>query len=96
MKNIYSIILKNTRNISLRNFSIIFFHTTFVEYQVVRIWEDILEFFPDILESKSKEIQHFLDVGYLTNSPKIWICSDKKNLIINWDNQDIQVDQIPV
>ena len=73
-----------------------FFDTTFVEYQVARLWEDILEIVPDILKSTSEESQNFLDSGYLTNSPKIWIWSDEKDVIISWDNRKIKVEAIPV
>ena len=72
------------------------FETTFVEYQVVRLWEDTLELFSDIVESKSRETKHFLDAGYLTNPPKIWFRVDGKDLIINWDNRKIKVEEIPV
>lgn len=71
------------------------FDTTFIEYQVVRLWEDVLDFFPDILRDSSKK-RHFLDAGYLTNSPHIWICADEENVIINWDNRKIKVENIPV
>ena len=72
------------------------FNTTFVEYQVVRLWEDILDLLPDILESLPKENKFFLDAGYLVNPPKIWFCSDEKDVIINWDNRKIKVEKIPV
>lgn len=72
------------------------FNTTFVEYQVVRLWEDILEMLPAILKSESKEFKYFLDVGYLTNPPKIWICEDNEDVIINWDNRKIKIENIPV
>jgi hypothetical protein len=40
------------------------FNTTLVDYYVVRLWEDILEILPSILEPVPKEIQHYLDSGY--------------------------------
>lgn len=119
------------------------FNTTFVEYQVVRLWEDILEMLPSILEPIPIEIQYFftsgyeeylnlqnnfldwqkveilngvkesdtlafselaiywiddrrLDNQYLTNSARIWIWSDEKDVIFSWDNREIKVEDIPV
>ena len=41
-----------------------FFNTTFVEYQVVRLWEDIISLFPYVIEPVPEELQKFLDSGY--------------------------------
>lgn len=117
--------------------------TTFVEYQVVRFWEDILEMLPAILEPVPEEIQYFFLSGdkdyddlrnnlldwqdaeiikgvkeseildfselavcwlddrrlnnqYLRNPAAVWIWSDEKDVIFNWDNRGIQVENIPV
>lgn len=37
---------------------------TFVDYYVVRLWEDILDILSDILEPVPEKLQHFLDSGY--------------------------------
>ena len=80
----------------VENFPDYTFDTTFVEYQVVRLWEDVLDLLPSILESKSKEFQHYLDAGYLTNPPIIWICADEEDVTLNWNNREIKVKNIPV
>jgi hypothetical protein len=41
-----------------------FSKTTFVDYQVVRLWEDILAMFHFIIEPVPQELHHFLDFGY--------------------------------
>lgn len=40
------------------------FVTTFVEYQVVRLWEDIISMFPYIIEPVPQELHQFLNSGY--------------------------------
>lgn len=72
------------------------FDTTFVEYQVVRLWEDILDLLPDILNCDSPDTQHFLDAGYLVNQPDIWFCADSENVTLNWDNTSKRIENIPV
>ena len=37
---------------------------TFVDYYIVRLWEDILEILPAILEPVPQQLEHFLDSGY--------------------------------
>jgi Family of unknown function (DUF5984) len=51
--------------------------TTFVDYQVVRLWEDILAMFPFIIEPVPEELHHFLNSGYknysaLRNKTDAW------------------------
>jgi len=116
---------------------------TCVDYYVVRLWEDILDILPDVLEPVPKELQHFLelgyenykalneraldwqefeikngankdrtwsilelatnwlnncwlDSGYILYSPKIWIWSDENDVVINWDNSEIKIENIYV
>ncbi len=40
------------------------YETTFVEYQVVRFWEDTLSMISAIIEPVPNELQHFLDSDY--------------------------------
>lgn len=115
--------------------------STFTEYYVVRLWEDILGILPAILESVPVPLQKFLnsgyenyqvlqkladgwkesetvikriegigtadlavfwlnerwfDSGYLSPSANIWLWSDENNVIFNWDNSEIKVEEIPV
>lgn len=117
--------------------------STLVDYQVVRLWEDILEMLPAILKPVPREIRYFLDSdyknyrrfserlkdwqeseiakgiiesetwdiadlaiswinerwfdnAYLTNSARIWIWSDEKDVIFNWDNREVKVEEIPI
>lgn len=58
------------------------FRTTFIEYQVVRFWEDILEMLPSILEPVLKEIQYFLISGYESYL-------DLQNNLLNWQDSEI-------
>lgn len=60
--------------------------TTFVDYYVVRLWEDILEILPAILESVPQQLQHFLNSGYenyqsLDKSTSDWWKSDSPKQI---------------
>lgn len=58
------------------------FDITFVDYPVVRLWEDILERIPSILEPVPKEIQCFLDSGYENYL-------DLENKAIDWQKSEI-------
>lgn len=68
--------------------------TKLVEYQIVRLWEDIIEIIPSILEPVPKEIQHFLDSGYanynaLNNKVNSWQESKIKKGINQKDTWDV-------
>jgi len=81
-------------NYLTEKFSDYTFTTTFVEYQVVRLWEDILEMLPSILESVPKEVQPFLDLGYenylaLENKATDWQESEIKKGINKNDTWNI-------
>jgi len=56
--------------------------TTFVEYQIVRLWEDILEMLPSILEPVPKEIQYFF-----TSGDKDYV--DLRNNLLDWQDSEI-------
>ena len=56
--------------------------TTFVEYQVVRLWEDILEMLPSILEPVPREIQYFFVSGWESYV-------DLQNILLDWQDSEI-------
>jgi hypothetical protein len=56
---------------------------TFVDYYVVRFWEDLIDILPHILEPVPKELRHLLESGYKTQralSEKVDDWHDKAEL----------------
>jgi len=78
-------------NYNIENFPEYPFNTTFVDYYIVRLWEDILEILPAILEPVPKEIQHLVDYDYKTQLnwiEKINNYSSEKSDATDWlDNR---------
>lgn len=58
------------------------YQTTLIDYQVVRLWEDILDILPSILEPVPEELHHFLDSGYENYSAL-------RSLVKDWQESQI-------
>ncbi|MEK7725493.1 MAG: DUF5984 family protein [Acidobacteriota bacterium] len=65
---------------------------TFVDYYIVRLWEDLIDILPHILEPVPKELQHFLESDYKIQrdwSEKVADWHDKAELSKVLNNDEI-------
>lgn len=73
-----------------KQFPQIRYQGTFVDYYVVRLWEDLIDILPHILEPVPKELQHFFESDYKTQRESFekveaWHDKAELNKVLNTD-----------